>query len=350
MMAKTFYGVNVKGNDFTIDMVLTLIWNDKRNIKLIPAGAENITLSQEEANKQVWLPEIAVTNRYVKKFQIISTAVELHRDGRTVKVQRVEVRVMDMYNLAQYPFDSQDLKVKIASSQYMLNAVVLKASNDKAYSGISHADSFLSGTGFDLKGWSMDEYEDEAGLLKKSRGLFSIHIKRQFGAYRDDHVIPSICIVLLACGCFFFPFIGPFVVPRLLMSIIAYLVFTHLKGQSESKLPSNAPNTWNDVLNTNIMLLMLVAVFINMYAEVRFHVTKVGEVAALMNFEMKVIMPLLSGSIFIAALVCGANDCSQTTVDIIIKIVMAVTMGGYVVLNESRTNAALNKGADLQIQ
>jgi len=233
---------------------------------------------------------------------------------------------MDMYNLAQYPFDSQDLKVKIASSQYMLNAVVLKPSNDKAYSGISHADSFLSGTGFDLKGWSMDEYEDEAGLLKKSRGLFSIHIKRQFGAYRDDHVIPSICIVLLACGCFFFPFIGPFVVPRLLMSIIAYLVFTHLKGKSESALPATAPTTWNDVLNTNILCVMVIGVFINVYVEYRFHMTKVHIVAAKFNAEMRLLLPMIFAAVITTVELCGANHFSQGTVDITIKIALAVLM------------------------
>lgn len=149
MLAKTFYGLNVKKSRFTIDLVLTLMWEDKRTVSLIPKGAANITLSEEEANKKIWLPEIAVTNRDVHKYQVISTAVELHRDGHVVKVQRVEVRVKDNYQLAEYPFDSQDLPVQIASSVYMDNAVKLVPSTDDTYSGFTK--SLLVGTGFNLK-------------------------------------------------------------------------------------------------------------------------------------------------------------------------------------------------------
>lgn len=343
MMAKNFYGVNVKENDFTIDMVLTLMWEDKRTTKLIPKGAKNITLSQEEAGNKVWLPEIVVTNRDVDKYQIISTAVMLHEDGHVVKVQRLEVRVKDMYQLKQYPFDSQDLEVKIASSQYMSNAVKLQQSNDESYSGISDAPIFMKGTGFALKGWKIEAIEDNNGLLKKSRGVYTIDVHRTFGSYSSSHLVPSICVMLLACGVFFFPFIGPFVVPRLLMSVVAYLVFTNLKSKSEAALPGTAPNTWNDVFNTNVMLFMLIAAFINVYCEVRFHVTAVTEVAAKMNYEMKLIMPSMSVALTTLVMVCGANHCDQSAIDITIKVLIIVGTLAYVVLCEFRTKEALNK-------
>jgi len=176
MMGKTFYGVDVMHNQFTIDLVLTLSWHDPRTVKLIPKGASTIQLSQEEASNEVWLPEIVVTDQSVhNSVQIVSTAVELHEDGTVVKVQRQEVMVEDKYNLKEYPFDSQPLRVKLASSQYMTPELQLVPSSDEAWSGMPA--KLFDGSGWDLKHWKIEVIEDNNGLLKKSRGVLTVDVK-----------------------------------------------------------------------------------------------------------------------------------------------------------------------------
>jgi hypothetical protein len=343
MMGKTFYGVDVMHNQFTIDMVLTLSWHDPRTVHLIPDGADTIQLSQEEASKSVWLPEIVVTDQSVhNSVQIVSTAVELHTDGTVVKVQRQEVMVEDKYNLKEYPFDSQPLRVKIASSQYMTPELQLVPSSDKDWSGVPAP--LFDGSGWDLNHWKIEVIEDNNGLLKKSRGVLTIDVKRDFGSYRDSHLIPTCYIALLACGVFFFPFypmVEPFIDARLGMSIVSYLVFTHLKGKSESALPATAPTTWNDVLNTNILVIMVIGVFINVYVEYRFHMTKVKEVAAKFNAEMRMLLPLMFAAVITTIELCGANHASQGTVDVTVKIAIAVFILCYLVKCENATRSYL---------
>ena len=75
LFAKTFYGVSEKDNNFVIDVVMTLKWMDKRVAALIPKGLEELTLSKKESEMKIWLPMMAITNRDIKKYDLISTAV-----------------------------------------------------------------------------------------------------------------------------------------------------------------------------------------------------------------------------------------------------------------------------------
>lgn len=340
MQVKNFYGVDLSDNDFTIDMVLTLKWMDKRNIHLIPKGAPNVTLSQAEAEQSCWMPQVSVTNMKIHKLDIISTGVTLLKSGEVIKVQRFIVIVLNNYQVREYPFDGQTLDVKIASTQYMSNALQLTPDQSPSWTGVSTSD--FTGT-YALKSWSMYQVEDNNGLLKKSRGVLSMVTQRKLTSYFSQHFVPCMYIVAMSCAVFYMPFIGMFIMPRLSISIVAYLNYVTLAGSSDSCLPTGHPNTWNEVLNQNVELALVITACFNIYTEILFHQAKVEDLAGKIVNECKFLMPLLFIVVVTIIMICGACHTEQEPVDVTVKVMMALIVILYVFLCERRKNEIQRK-------
>jgi hypothetical protein len=288
-----------------------------------------------------------VTNIKVKKLDVISTAVTLLKSGEVLKVQRVTVIVMDMYQLKEFPFDMQDLAVDIASTQYMTNAVQLVPNENPSWTGVSS--TFFDGSGFALKHWSLFRVEDDQGVLKKSRGILSMKVQRVLTSYMSQNFIPMMYIVAFSCAVFYFPCNMVFIMPRLATSIVSYLTFSNLAAKSDAALPSTRPNNWNDVLCQNIQLVMLITTCFNIYSELLFHAFGIEDFATKITNELKFIAPLLN--IFVAAtiMICGAAHTDQTPVDIVVKVLVVLNIIAYIVFCELRKKEVLRTKADAAI-
>jgi len=343
LFAKNFYGIGLSNNNFVIDVVMTLKWTDKRVAALIPEGMEEMTLSKTGSEKGIWLPQVAITNRDIKRYDLISTAVSINRKGEVVKVERATSVVKNKYKLDHYPYDEQDLVVKIGSTKYMIDEVVLEPSKE----GIGAAKNLLKGSSYDFVKVGANSFKDVDGALKKSGGLLTISVKRTADEYFQSHLIPASLLVVISCGIHYFPFVAPFITPRVALSVLALLAFTNLMLASFTTLPSGAPFNWNDLINQTILMIMFTNICMNIFAESVYHQMKVDDLGKSMNHELKVLIPLMSfGSLSVIYSAAGPGGfMSLQTSSYVAKLIIIGTMFLYICLCVTRLNAALAKKA-----
>merc|ERR1719424_445307 len=193
IFAKEFFGADVKHNKYTVDEVMALSWQDPRVADLVPSGMTKLSMSGKLALKKIWMPEVVITNRDIRKLETISTTVTIFKTGLVTKVERAVVVINNKYKLEEYPFDTQKLKVKIASSKYMLDEVMLKPDDDESTSG--YTKTMMEGTPYEMESWRVFAFKETDGALKKSRGVLELTVKRTFGTYQDQHFMPT-CLLL----------------------------------------------------------------------------------------------------------------------------------------------------------
>lgn len=291
LYAKTFYGVSMNGQTFTMDNVVTLKWLDPRTESLIPDGTDSITLSAKDAAKALWMPEVVITNREIRKFELISTSVTVSAGGNVTKVERSLCMMKNKYDVKAFPFDQQVLSTKIASSKYMLNEVKLKPIKD---TGISNTNEGLfDGMGWFLKSFDLTEFEDIDGSLQKSRGVSKITVERDIAKYLQNHFIPSLLFMFISFGVFWFPYQNAFITPRLALGILSLLSFTTLCLKVDTMLPPGGPFCWNDVYNLNCQWLLFITVILNIFTEIVFHQCECQPLGKSLNHEAKLVWPFL---------------------------------------------------------
>jgi len=349
LFAKTFYGFDLKGKEFTIDVVQTYKWMDERVIGLVPDGADHLTLGQKEAEDKIWLPGMVITNREIDQYDLISTAVTINKKGEVSKVERATAIVKCKYDLSDFPFDEQKLIVKVASSKYMTDEVMLKPD-----SGAFGAEKgLLVGQVYDLLDVGGTAITDVSGALKKSRGLLTISVERNLDKYSQSHLIPCFLMTCVSCAVFWFPFIAPFITPRLAMSVLALVQFTYLTIRSSSNLPATCPYNWNDLINQTILTVMFSSIMLNIFGETVFHTLKLGDLAISMNHECKVLQPFVAVTSVgaILALAGPHSWMSIAATSAFIKIYMALVLGSYIAFSIRRVKIASAKklsGEDLK--
>lgn len=336
-----FYGTNLKAHTIALDIVMTLKWKDPRVVATIPAGLDQLTLPWEAANEQIWMPGIVVTNRDIRKYEIISSSVTIFRTGQVLRVERAQTRIMEKFDLADYPFDHQHLHVKLASSRYMSDEVVLVAEK-KSFDVHEHIFGL-----YDVQGFEASVQETTDGELKKSRGVFDIVVKRSLGKYIDDHLVPALIAVIISWAVFYFPFAGPFITPRLALSILALLTFTNLMVKSAKELPGAAPFNWNDLFNQQIQTLMFLTIVFNIGTEIVYHQLGKEKLARTMNNQCKILLP--SMSLINIVLILGSAKFGWMeifTATVVTKLTIVFLFAGYlgyVYTNLSAEEAAAPK-------
>lgn len=308
-------------------MVFSLRWKDARVAALIPEGQDKLVMSTQQSLKKVWSPQVVVTNRDIEMYEPISSSVTIFSSGEVLRVERAMVRVLHKFEaLDGYPFDTQDLKVIIASSKYMTDEVVLVPSLNKKVSGVEED---VWGN-YNLLGWSTEAFEENDGDLKKSRGMMEIEVKRDLEKYRQEHLVPAMILIVVSWAVFYFPFAGPFITPRLALSILALLTFTNLIIKSGKALPGSAPFNWNDLFNQQVQIIMFSVIVINILTEIILHQLDVESVARSVNNQAKITIPGMTiinvAAIFIAA---STGYCTLHHTALFTQVMVAVWLGGY---------------------
>jgi hypothetical protein len=322
----------LKNNKFTLDSIIKLKWHDPRVVSLVPPGLTEIAISGKAAAAKMWMPEIAVTNRDMKKFDIIATTVIVGTDGSVTKIERATVVCNNIFQLRLYPFDRQTFSMIIASSKYMTDELVLKAEEGSEASGVR--EGLMHGFPYDLRDWKVYVFEEQDGALKKSRGVLAITVKRTFDKYGESHLMPTVLFLVISWGVFQIPLGNPFVTPRLALSILAMLSFTTLILQSSGALPDGAPCNWNDILNSQVQAMMFATIVLNIFVEICKHEMKLEEFALFINTEAKLMIPATS------VVVVGLAMCSgyykwmlPKTCGTICKVLDALVFGSYMGCN-----------------
>jgi hypothetical protein len=301
---------------------------------------QKMSMSGKQALSKVWMPEVVITNRDIRQLEIISTMITIHKTGEVSKVERSIVRVNNIFELEQYPFDTQHFKVKVASSKYMLDEVELKPWGGIA-SGVN--ENIFQSFPYALDGWKVYTHVETDGALKKSRGVLQVNARRTMDKYAESHLMPSFLLLALSWGVFWFPFSQPFITPRLALSILALLSFTNIIIKSDSELPNGAPCNWNDIFNQVVQMLMFSTIIINICSELLKHHFLLDELAQAVNHEAKIIQPFLSIAAVTTVISAGEWQwLSVSAAGIMVKILVGITIilyFGYVKTHFHRAKA-----------
>merc|ERR1719443_872669 len=274
-----------------MDMVLTLEWEDPRTTALVPSGRSNVTFSQERAEAVMWMPVVEFTNRDLDGSQITSTAVTASTQGVVQKVQRLLVVAKDSFDIRAFPFDTQSLRFRIASTTLMADELQLQTLDREGMSGVR--DGIFEGQEFDFVSSSTSVFEDKDGALVKSRGELVIKVKRRSDIYIKNLIVPELLLVAIAYTVFLFPRATPFIMPRVAMSVMSFMALMLLSLRTSAMLPTRASSSWIDVFNDNCMTIMFTNLCLNVAVEIVEHEFELHSVGSKMQKELQIGHPIV---------------------------------------------------------
>ena len=176
---------------FTADLVFTLDWRDARLAAAARGGSlEGCRVGADD----VWHPDLGSINRRDLTF-IFGPRVSIDSDGNVHYKVRAFGDFSNRLDLRDFPFDSQALRVRVASFQYGPDVVDLV--------GRAVARGDLSD--FALAGWEVKRSFIDAGVTPAQVGAerfsrldYVIEVRREARYYLWNFVVPLVCIVLMA--------------------------------------------------------------------------------------------------------------------------------------------------------
>eukprot|EP00930_Biecheleria_cincta_P037720 TRINITY_DN2591_c0_g1_i1.p1 TRINITY_DN2591_c0_g1~~TRINITY_DN2591_c0_g1_i1.p1 ORF type:complete len:495 (-),score=47.94 TRINITY_DN2591_c0_g1_i1:95-1579(-) len=303
--------VDMHANSFQVDSVILVQWSDTRAASLVPPGVTSVTLSQENFQNKLWLPNIAVTNHVPGStgYDLISTTVTVNSSGIVTKIDRSQSTISNRYNVQYFPWDSQVLAINVASTVYMLEDLKLVPITDPNVSGVN--DDFLEGKGFDLLSHEILEFEESDGPLRKSRGTLRISIRRDPSSYMYIIILPLFFLLIMSWVVFWLPLVPHFAMPRLSISTVTFLSAATLSLHLDKIMPPIAPLTWSDVFITTCQMLMCFAMFLNVVTEFIMHQLQLQRLADKIRSECRLLWPSLT---FIAMMVCALFKWAKPTI------------------------------------
>jgi hypothetical protein len=249
---KDVFSINLDVGTFACDIVLTYSWHDNRTVPYVPAGVNEITVPTEDAAKVIWMPDMTVTNR--DKFDTVSSAVTLQTSGWVTKVERVMATIRNTFDISGFPYDSQFLKVRIASSALYSADLMVKPFDNSTFVGV-HPQSFQD-KDLNFISWSASSFIEEDASLSKSRGELSVHVKRNSLMYFYSMLLPEMFLVIMAWFSFFLPLEVGYTMPRVGTYLICFLSFLSFEDKIEATLPARGSVSWIDIFLETCSLVM----------------------------------------------------------------------------------------------
>ncbi|CAJ1379768.1 unnamed protein product [Effrenium voratum] len=291
---KAFFGADLHNEAWEGDLVLMLSWHDPRAAGLVPKEHQTRTLSQQQAQKLLWTPDVEVTNIELDGFQVISTSYVVSLDGVVNKTQRVLVKIKEDFDGKQFPYDEQALNVRLASTSYMVDDVQLVAApgtnlTNPGAEVFDHSDWTYLGHGLTV-------FEEMTGTLRKSRAQFQIQLKRDATPYLSYTIFPEIMIVVLSYTVFLFPVTPAFAMPRVSSAVIAFLSILTISTRTTAMLPEVRRGlVWMELFEVTCKMLLFSVILLNILVEMVFHTWQQPELAVQLIKELRLGFPVVAG-------------------------------------------------------
>eukprot|EP00747_Dinoflagellata_sp_TGD_P032859 gnl/TRDRNA2_/TRDRNA2_136257_c0_seq1.p1 gnl/TRDRNA2_/TRDRNA2_136257_c0~~gnl/TRDRNA2_/TRDRNA2_136257_c0_seq1.p1 ORF type:complete len:442 (-),score=46.46 gnl/TRDRNA2_/TRDRNA2_136257_c0_seq1:115-1440(-) len=266
---KEFYGMDIKKSTWSADLILTLSWLDPRTIRLVPAGHFQVTMNEKTARKNIWMPDMIISNHAQNGVEPISTSFIVTKNGTVTRVSRVSAELQSRFHLGAFPFDQQTLRVTLASGSLMLDDLKLAPTNNTKAFGIE--ESSFHGKDVSLKSYELIEREETTSLLEKSRGDLRIVVQRNAAPYLMGILLPVVFMVIISWTVFWLPLIAPFAMPRVATALIAFLTLMTLSLRTDAMLPLRGDVSWLDLVESNCSGLMFYNVVFNVCCLVLYH-------------------------------------------------------------------------------
>jgi hypothetical protein len=239
---KSWFGIDLAAGTSTIDAVITLRWDDARAPKLLPPNVSSLTLSSEDAKTKMWLPSIAVTNRAHDGDDLISSSVQITKGGQVTKIDRLLLTLIQGFDTKAFPFDTQNVTIKVASTKYMLDELQLQPLQNASEQGAST--EIFSNSVWSFQGAEMQSSVEEDGTLKKSRGFLILKVKRSPSQYLSSIFIPSVVLLFMTWSALWLPLGGPYTMPRVALNAFALLCQMSLDQTANRMVPATGKLSW----------------------------------------------------------------------------------------------------------
>jgi hypothetical protein len=261
ILVKRWYGIDFPAGTFTVDAIIASRWQDKRNSKLIPADASHVRMSSDDADAAMWLPDLAVTNIAHDGVDILSSSVLVEENGTNTRVQRALLTLKQGYQTADFPFDTQSVYIKLASTIYMSDEVKLVPTEDESLWGCSS--ELFGNTPWSIVNTSLSSLSEDDGLLQKSRGILTIVVAREVAQYRSSIFIPTIVLLSMSWCSLWLPVATPYVMPRVAVSVISILCMMSVMQKANVMIPATGATTWLTQYLETCVLLQFVLMVLN---------------------------------------------------------------------------------------
>lgn len=300
LLCRQFLGADFKKGTFAADLVLTLIWRDRRTAELVPEGQRAVTMPLEVFNKHHWEPSIVYTSRAIKGVEVLTAAIKVFANGTVLLVQRAIVVSYNKWDVRRYPFDSQVLTVLVTSHNLMLDDFQLLDAH-KSFGGVL-PDAFADDD-FRYVGYKLSHFLTIDGALRKSRGRLEITMARNPGSFVQTYLVPEMLLLVIAWSVFFFPPLLPFAMPRVATGIFTLLSMMTLNNLITSNLPPvRSGLTWVEAFNKNCLYLMIFTILLNVLVEMVNHQYQQPELGNRLLFELRLLYPV---AVFITLGTCA---------------------------------------------
>jgi len=325
---KNFFGMKTNKNQFTVDVVLTLRWMDPRVSKLVPADTPAVTISLADAKKNIWLPDMVVTNRDIKGQERISTAVEVHKDGTVVKTERSLLRVKQHFDVTAFPFDYQRPKIIVASATLMSEDLVLQAMPEATLQGAKPG--LFEDREFQFVSDATTVFEEVDGSLKKSRGILTMTLRRDWTRYLQTTILPEIFLILISFTVFWMPRAQPFAMPRVATNLISFLTLMTLSINTAKKLPHDrAGMAWIELFADSMQMQNSLILFLNVFVDWVYCTLDLKELGEKMTNQLAVLFPLM-GSVVVLMCFMGTSGEHLERLHTLIRIWMFGVQGTWI--------------------
>eukprot|EP00441_Pelagodinium_beii_P025133 CAMPEP_0197653318 /NCGR_PEP_ID=MMETSP1338-20131121/35013_1 /TAXON_ID=43686 ORGANISM="Pelagodinium beii, Strain RCC1491" /NCGR_SAMPLE_ID=MMETSP1338 /ASSEMBLY_ACC=CAM_ASM_000754 /LENGTH=419 /DNA_ID=CAMNT_0043228375 /DNA_START=54 /DNA_END=1311 /DNA_ORIENTATION=+ len=303
VLPKSFMGLDFAAQTWKADVVISLSWHDNRATRLIPAGHSEITVSEESAANGLWTPDVVVTNIDLEGSEaVISTNFRVNNRGIVNKTQRIICRLVADFRLQSFPYDTQDLYVKLASRTYMSDDLKMEAMSTADTS--AEVSDLFSDVNWVLNSAKQLTVEEEDGALRKSRGELMLSITHDPSGIYSSSVLPAVLLVILSYTVFLMPMDKAFVMPRVATGMIAFLSLLTLSQQSLDNLPPINGICWLELFDVLCRFLVFITVVLNIFVEVICYQWYLPEMGHRVSREIMMLYPVVTvftlGIVFMA--------------------------------------------------
>jgi hypothetical protein len=331
ILIKKWYGIDFTGGTFTVDAVIGAKWQDPRTARLIPGNAPSTRLAIDDADKVMWLPDLSATNTAHDGVDVISSSVLIQKNGTVTKVQRALLTLKQGYQTADFPFDTQAVTVKVASTIYMRDEVQLRPTEDTSLWGCS-ADLF-GNTPWNVVNASLTSINEDDGLLQKSRGILTITVTREASQYMSSIFVPTVVLLCMTWCSLWLPIATPYIMPRIAVSVISILCMMSLMNKANTMIPATGNNSWMSQYLETCVLLQFILMVLNALILSIEHRSGGNSIATGLDNELIIVFPILTFIVMLAVAI------SYFTVA---RLLITVSLIGYVgyIFYRSRTQTS----------
>lgn len=292
---KTFDGVHFADRSFKVDLVVVTRWHDKRALKYLEKNADEVNVPLKAARKLIWMPEVEVINRVSGGMDLISSVVRIASNGHISKILRLRGKLMHHFQTETFPYDEQDLSIKLSTRDLMVDQAVLKGiTHEHGTTGVD-PDAF-EGRFYTYVNHRIISYKDNLGPITKSNIDFQLKVQHAPGAFLSSILIPLFATSSISLMVNFIPVDQPaFMMPRVGLSFFGYLMQVIFAARVDGVQPERKQASWLDVVEEYLRFSVYSSVVFNMIISYTAFTQNEHKLANRFDKELRVIQPVTAG-------------------------------------------------------